>query len=186
MNLSRKWLTEFVDLGLDEADDREFADVALFADGGLFRNGGPGADSLAAGLGGVVHFEEPQDAGGGVIHLDEGRRNGLRGFERTVDQDDRSLRRVEIGLVFGVGEIGQRTGFSLLDRGYGVYRGVFVAEDVAAQKSGDHFGREFHHSRSFRGIGLCRFLGAGTPRRCVRRRALRGPSTRRCRPRGPG
>ena len=27
MNLSRKWLTEFVDLGLDEADDREFAEA---------------------------------------------------------------------------------------------------------------------------------------------------------------
>ena len=151
-----------VDLGVDLAvladfhallDDGKVADVALLADLGLFRDGGAVADPLASGFRGVVHGQEFHDAGCGVVHLDERGCDGLCGFERAVDQDDRGSRSVEEGLVFGIGEIGQRTGFSLLDRGDGVHRGVLVAEDVAAQKSGDHFGRKFHHSRSFRGIG---------------------------------
>ena len=171
-------------------DDREVADVALFAHGGALFDRGAGADALAAGLGGVVHLEQLEDAGSGVGHLDEGGRNGLRRCEIAVHQDDGRLGRIEKGFVFRIGQVGQRAGLSLLDRGDGVHRRGLVAYDLAAQKSGDHFSSEFHHGLTFswgfvRGIFRFRCLREGTPPRCGRTRAPRGPSMTRCRPRGP-
>ena len=59
-------------------------------------------------------------------------RDLLRRFERTVYQHDRCARAVEERFVFGVGEVGQRARLALLDRRYGVYFRLFVADDVAA------------------------------------------------------
>ena len=120
-------------------DDREVADVTLVAHLGFGRYRRAVADSLAAGFGGVVHFEELQDAGPGVVHLDERRSHRLRGREGPIDQHDRRARGVEKLFVFGIGEVAQRSGLALLDRRNGVHLGVFVADDFAAQKSGDHF-----------------------------------------------
>ena len=113
-------------------DHREIPDVAVGAHLGLFSDRSQLADAAAAGLGGVVHFEQFEHAGGGVVHLDERGRDLLRRFERTVYQHDRCARAVEERFVFGVGEVGQRARLALLDRRYGVYFRLFVADDVAA------------------------------------------------------
>ena len=127
-------------------DDREVADVALLAQAGTFVDRGAGADPLAAGTGGVVHLQEAQDAGRGVVDAYERGGHRLCGFERAVHEDDRGLRGVEEGFVFGVGQIAQRSGLSFLDRRDGVHLGVLVADDLSAEESGDHFGRKFHHA----------------------------------------
>ena len=111
-----------------------------------------GAYAAAAGFCGIVHFEEFQDAGACVVDLDERRRKRLRGFERAVDQHDRRSGSVNIGFVFGIGKIAERAGLAFLDRRYGVYFRLFVADDFTAQESGDHFGCEFHHKII---IGIC-------------------------------
>ena len=143
-----------VDLGVDLAaladggvllDDREVADVALPSDLCPVRDRCAVADPLAAGFGRVVHFEQLQDAGARVVHPDECRGHRLRRLERPVDQHDRRARGVEERFVFGIREVGQRSGPALLDRGDGVHLGVLVADDVAAQEPGDHFGCKFHH-----------------------------------------
>ena len=129
-------------------DHGEVAHVAVVAHLGTLGDRGAGADAPAAGLGGVVHLEQPEHAGCRVVDLDERRRDRLRGHERLVDQHDRRVGRVEEGFVFGVGQVGQRTLVPLLDGGYGVHLGLFVADDFALQQSGDHFGSEFHHKYS--------------------------------------
>ena len=92
------------------------------------------------------------DAGACVVDLDERRRKRLRGFERAVDQHDRRSGSVNIGFVVGIGKIAERAGLAFLDRRYGVYFRLFVADDFTAQESGDHFGCEFHHKII---IGIC-------------------------------
>ena len=126
-------------------DDREVADVALLAHAGARSDGGALADPLAAGLGGLVHGQQAHDARRGVVHAHERRRDGLRRGERPVHEHDRCAGGVEAGFVFRIGQVGQRSGLASLDRGDGVYFGVLVADDFAAEKSGDHFGCEFHH-----------------------------------------
>ena len=133
-------------------DYREVAYVAPFAHLGFGADRGQRAYAAAAGFCGIVHFEEFQDAGACVVDLDERRRKRLRGFERAVDQHDRRSGSVNIGFVFGIGKIAERAGLAFLDRRYGVYFRLFVADDFTAQESGDHFGCEFHHKII---IGIC-------------------------------
>ena len=173
-------------------DHGEVAHVALLAYGSLVRDRRPLRDALLLRTGGVVHLQQLQYGRSGVVDLDERCAYLLLRHEGAVDQYDRGFGGVEERLVFRIDEIGHRTVLALLDGGDGVYFGCFVPDDFAAQKSGDHFGCKFHHSVisfdliSVRGSSSTPRRGAETPRRSGRNRALRGPSTRRCRPRRAG
>jgi len=99
--------------------------------------------------------------GAGVFDFNQGGGHGFRRGEILVHQYDRRTGFVKVFFVFGVGQVGQGAGFALFDRGDGVHLGLFVACDLAAEKTGDHFCGKFHHSNIvIRGIFLCLFLRA--------------------------
>ena len=114
-----------------------------------------------AGFCGLIHLQQFEHCGAGVFDFNQGGGHGFRRGEILVHQYDRRTGFVKVFFVFGVGQVGQGAGFALFDRGDGVHLGLFVACDLAAEKTGDHFCGKFHHSNIvIRGIFLCLFLRA--------------------------
>ena len=159
-----------IDLGIDLAvgadagsrlDNGEIAHVTIFAQCRPLRDRSPLADALFAGFCGLIHLQQFEHCGAGVFDFNQGGGHGFRRGEILVHQYDRRTGFVKVFFVFGVGQVGQGAGFALFDRGDGVHLGLFVACDLAAEKTGDHFCGKFHHSNIvIRGIFLCLFLRA--------------------------
>ena len=80
----------------------------------------------------------------GVIHLDQGSRNRLPGFERTVDEQDAGLRLIDILFVFGVGIEADVALAGLLDTGRRLDYGLRIADDLATEQFSQSLCGNFH------------------------------------------